>query len=142
MHDLIKNGLVISTHDFGADSPPVLADHKGKWLPRIEVSDPLYVDPETQNLTVNHVLTETESRYEEVATDKTQPELDAIAEQKEDQDDVQSIRVDAQVKALILARPAGIENYINNNVKTLATAKTVLIILAKAISAIGKREFR
>lgn len=71
-----------------------------------------------------------------------QAELDAAIQQQEDSDDEAAIKLDAAVKALILARPAGIENYINTNVTTLATAKTVLIILAKAISAIGKREFR
>ena len=75
-------------------------------------------------------------------TPLSQTEIDARAEQKADQDDAAAIKLDAAVKALILARPAQIENYINTNVKTLATAKTVLIILAKAISALGKTGFR
>ena len=60
----------------------------------------------------------------------------------EDAEDSLVIRGDATVKSLILARPAGIESYINTNVTDLATAKEVLIVLAKAVSALGKQAFR
>lgn len=65
-------------------------------------------------------------------------ELEAI----QDSADAQLIRADSQVKALILASPSGIENYIDTNVTDMGSAKEVLKILAKAISAIGKRQFR
>ena len=59
-----------------------------------------------------------------------------------DRADTEAIKLDPLVKALITATPTGIENYISTNVTDLATAKDVLTILAKAISALGKREFR
>lgn len=66
----------------------------------------------------------------------------AAAVEADDEIDAATIKADANVKALILARPAGIETYIDNNVTDLASAKETLKILAKAISAIGKRQFR
>lgn len=65
-------------------------------------------------------------------------ELEAV----QDETDATTIRADATVRALITGTPAQIENYINTNVTNLATAKEVLIILAKAISAIGKQQFK
>jgi hypothetical protein len=69
---------------------------------------------------------------------RTPEELEAM----QDAEDAVAIKADATVKSLITATPAQIENYITTNVTDLTTAKDVLTILSKAISALGKREFR
>lgn len=66
----------------------------------------------------------------------------AMQELADDTADMDAIKTDAQVRQLITARPQWIENYIDNNVTNLESAKDVLKILVKAISAIGKRQFR
>lgn len=140
MHDLIKDGVVIDRWDFQGETPPVLAAHKGKWLPKIRI-DATW-DENTQDMNVVHTLTATESIYEQVITSKPQAQLDAYTTKLADEDDTVEIKTDNRVKALILATPLQIENYVTNNVTNLASAKTVITILAKAISALGKREFR
>jgi hypothetical protein len=140
MHDLIKDGVVIDRWDFQGETPPVLAAHKGKWLPKIRI-DATW-DENTQDMNVVHTLTATESIYEQVITPKPQAQLDAYTAKLADEDDAVEVKGDTQVKALILATPLQIENYINNNVTDLSSANAVIAILAKAISALGKTEFR
>lgn len=65
-----------------------------------------------------------------------------MQELAEDLADAAAMRTDPTIRQLITARPQGIDNYIDNNVTDLASAKDVLKILAKAVSAIGKRQFR
>jgi hypothetical protein len=73
----------------------------------------------------------------------TQEEIDAQAAlaalDAEIAADTASAKIDPDILALIGARPAGIENYINTNVTDLASAKEVLIILAKVVSVLGRR---
>ncbi|PHS71936.1 MAG: hypothetical protein COB22_05835 [Cycloclasticus sp.] len=71
-----------------------------------------------------------------------QSDIDRRALDEADRQDKEAIKADNAVKALILATPIKIENYISKNVTDLASAKDLLITLAKAVSAIGKREFR
>lgn len=76
----------------------------------------------------------------------TQAELDeqtaAATFDSEIETDREAAKLDAGIQALINARPAAIENYINNNVTDLATAKDVLIILAKMVSVLARREIQ
>lgn len=109
------------------------------WYPVTEVK-PAF-DPSTQKL--EFVGTTWEASTETVtstwqAVPLTQEELEEL----DDLEDEAAIKTDPTVKALILSRPTQIETYIENNVNNLAQAKSVLTILAKAISAIGKRKFR
>ena len=77
-----------------------------------------------------------------VHPDWTPEQLAELQEKADDRQDADQIRAEPTVRSLITARPAQIENYIDNNVTDLASAKAVLKILAKAVSAIGKRQFR
>lgn len=61
---------------------------------------------------------------------------------EQDRQDKQAVVTEPVIKQLITARPAQIDTYIDNNVTDLASAKNVLKILAKAISAIGKEAFK
>lgn len=66
---------------------------------------------------------------------------DEIAEYEFQQDEA-AVKVDAEVLALLKARPAQINNYIENNVTDLDSAKTVLKILARAVSVLANRTLR
>jgi hypothetical protein len=56
--------------------------------------------------------------------------------------DVEQIKVQPALKALLDATPNQIENYIDNNVTDLASAKQVLKILAKGVSMLGRKAVR
>lgn len=75
-YNLIKEGAIARTHDFGDDTPPVLAAHKGKWLPVVEI-DPPY-DPETENRTLSVTIGASDVTHEYIVTPKSQAELDDI----------------------------------------------------------------
>lgn len=76
-------------------------------------------------------------------TPQEKAKLDAeIAQAAEDESDRQGIIGDNAIRALITARPVQINNYIDNNVNNLEQAKTVLKILAKAVSMVVKKQFR
>jgi len=49
---------------------------------------------------------------------------------------------DQQVRNMLKSTPAEIETYIDTNVTDMASAKEVMKVLAKALSALAKREFR
>lgn len=66
---------------------------------------------------------------------------DEIAEYEFQQDEA-AVKVDAEVLALLKARPDQINNYIENNVTDLDSAKTVLKILARAVSVLANRTLR
>lgn len=55
------------------------------------------------------------------------------------QEDTEALKADNQVTALLKARPAQINNYIDANVTNLAEAKAVLKILARAVSVLAQR---
>ena len=74
--------------------------------------------------------------------DKTQAELDAEQQIIDDRDDEIAIKANSALKALLTARPAQIETYIDNNVTDLASARTVLKHLAKAVSILGRQLLR
>ncbi len=78
MHDLIKDGSIIQSRDFGSDTPPVLAGNKGEWFPRVTIGPPY--DPATQNRELVKTVTATESVWTYTVTEKTQGELDAIVD--------------------------------------------------------------
>lgn len=54
-------------------------------------------------------------------------------------EDAAALRSDASVRALLRARHTGIDAYIDGNVTSLAEAKDVLKILAKAVAVLTSR---
>ena len=71
-------------------------------------------------------------------TPEQQAELDARAAKFAA---MTAVKTDPAVRQLVKASPEGIENYINQNVTDLASAKSVLVKLAKAVSVLAQREF-
>jgi len=65
----------------------------------------------------------------------------AIADRLQRESDAALIKQNADVRALINASPAQIETWITNNVTDLPAARTVLIRLTQAVSAIGREAF-
>tara|TARA_R100000951_G_scaffold102031_1_gene93959 strand:+ start:1223 stop:1747 length:525 start_codon:yes stop_codon:yes gene_type:complete len=68
MHDLIKNGKVLQSRDFGSDDAPKLSENKGEWFKRKTIS-PEY-NPETQISTLKTTVTATGATWEYVITDR------------------------------------------------------------------------
>lgn len=81
MHDLIKDNSIVQSREFGSDTPPILSINKGEWLARVTVS-PAY-NATTQNRSLLKTVTATESVWTYTVTAKSQPELDAQAEQED-----------------------------------------------------------
>ena len=57
------------------------------------------------------------------------------------QQDARVVKADPVLMQFLMARPAQIEQYIQNNVTDLASARAVLKTLAKAVALLAKREF-
>ena len=66
-------------------------------------------------------------------------EVARLAKEAEQEEDKNALKTDAEVVALLKARPTAINNYINNNVSNLAEAKNVLKILARAVAVLAQR---
>jgi len=56
--------------------------------------------------------------------------------------DNDAIKNTSAIRALVTARPAQIDNWIDNNVTDINSTKQVLKILAKAVSYFAKKSFR
>jgi hypothetical protein len=76
-----------------------------------------------------------------VVTEKSAEELAAEAKAAAEAADKEALAADAQVRGLLTARPAAINSYIDTNVTSLAQAKEVLKILARAVAVVGARVF-
>lgn len=104
----------------------------------IEQPDPAF-DPVTEYLVPGTpVLVVDEWQVTQAVVAKGQEQLDAEAEEAAQQSDKALLKADPQILALLKARPAAIENYIDNNVNNLAEAKTVLKILAKTCAVLAQ----
>jgi len=90
---------------------------------RLEQGVPVFNDP---NWEVTQIIT--------ALTAQEQTDYATVTARNED---VDLLKADAEVLALLKARPAQINNYIENNVTNLAEAKTVLKILARAVSVLA-----
>lgn len=99
----------------------------------VAMPPPAY-DPAAERL-VEGVPVKAGSAWEQTWTivPLTQQEIDDLA-------DHNSITTDLNIRALLKARPVQIENWIMNNVTDLASARQVLIRLAKFLSLHAKRE--
>jgi hypothetical protein len=67
----------------------------------------------------------------------TQEQQDIRSSNTARQEDLVLLRADAQVAQLLKARPAGINNYIENNVSNMAEAKEVLKIFGRALAVLA-----
>jgi hypothetical protein len=72
-----------------------------------------------------------------VVTAMTQAEIDAAATSTARAEDIATLKADAQVLALLKARPSAINNYIDTNVTDMASAREVLKILARASAVLA-----
>jgi len=115
---------VITLSDWGVVEVTQLADPSfDPATQRIEQGVPVFNDPNWEVI--------------QVITALTQQEQDAIAVRTARQEDIAAMKADAEVLALLKARPSAINNYIDNNVTNLAEAKTVLKILARAVAVLA-----
>ena len=100
--------------------------------PVTQLADPPY-DPATQRLVQGTpVFNDPNWEVTQVVQALTQEEVDDKQTESDLADDLALFSSDPNVKALLGARSAQIENYIDNNVTDLASAKEILKILAKA----------
>lgn len=76
-----------------------------------------------------------------VVTAKTVGQINREAKEAAQAEDKVALALDSQVRNLLTARPAQINNYIETNVTNLAQAKEVLKILARAVAVVGSRVF-
>ena len=74
-YDLIKDNKLIKTKDF-QDQPPTLSSNKGKWLERVNLEAPEYCQY-TQELNLEHQVTETQSIHEYVVYDLPPEDVEA-----------------------------------------------------------------
>lgn len=72
----------------------------------------------------------------------TQAQIDQNAADAAEAEDTAALKADAQVLALLKARPEQINNYIDANVTNLAEAKTVLKILARALAVVAQNTLK
>ena len=99
--------------------PPALDEATQKAV----AADPAYLDPYWVQ------------QWDIVA--KTTAEQDAYASETARQEDIALLKADSQVLALLRARPAGINNYVDNNVTDLDSAKDLLKILSRAVAVLA-----
>ena len=104
----------------------------------VQQDDPLF-DPSTHKLEQG-VPVEVDGSWvvTRVVVPLSQTELD----RRQEAADRETLKADAQVLALLKARPNAINNYINNNVTDLASAKDVLKILARASAVLAQSVIR
>ena len=76
-----------------------------------------------------------------VVTAKTAEQMAQEAKEAAQMEDAAAIKVDTQVKALLTARPAQINAYIDANVTTLAQAKEAMKLLARALAVVAQKTF-
>lgn len=100
-------------------------------------ADPVF-DPATQRLEQG-VPTESGGSWTvtRVVAALTQQEQDDYAAKTERQEDIDAIKADAQVLAVLKSRPDQINTYIENNVNNMDDAKNVLKIYGRALAVLA-----
>jgi hypothetical protein len=123
--------------------PPRSAMSEEQWTSRgaypvVETTRPV-IDEATQRID-GYSITGSGSSWTQVwnVVAKTQEEQDAYAESLEASSARQSMRSDNEVRQLLKATPNQINNFIDNNVTDLDSAKDVLKRLARAVSVLGR----
>lgn len=72
-----------------------------------------------------------------VVTPKTPEEIAEYAKETARKEDIELMKSDPQVLALLKARPDQIDTYVENQVTDLASAKTLLKVLSRASSVLA-----
>ena len=141
-YDLILDTKVLKTKEF-TDTPPNLSPNKGKWLERVEVTTEK--NPANfQKIKINHVITDTQSRHEQVIVDKFQDTEDKTKEAQETEylnqliiDNRLRIQTENReaCKALILSKyPIEIQASMNAGVYSAAAFESYQAFLAACIT--------
>lgn len=145
MYAKVENGSVVK---FPYSFSDLRKDNPGVSFPRVDNIDafaefgvvPVTQQPDPAFNAATHklvqgtpVLSGSDWVVTRVVTPLSANELDAIDLSQ----DAAALKADAQVTALLTARPAQINSYIETNVTNLAQAKDVLKILARAIAVVA-----
>lgn len=149
MYAKVKNGSIdkfpYTASDLRTDNPsvsfprvPTLSDLVGWDVVAVEqLADPTH-DTALENLVQGFpVLNGARWEVTRVVVTKSQEEIDAYAAKATRDADRTALKVDAAVVALLKARPTAINTYIENNVNSLAEAKTVLKIFGRALAVVA-----
>ena len=106
--------------------------------PVTEVAQPP-VDASTQKIT-GFTIEGSGSAWTQswIVETKTQEEQAAYQKDQDYVADRDALKVDAQVRQLLKARPRQLNNYIENNVTDLASAKTILKIYGRALAVLAR----
>ena len=80
-YDLILDTKILKTKEF-TGTPPNLSQNKGKWLERVEVTTEKK-PTNLQKIKINHVITETQSKYEQAIIDKFEDTEDKTKAEQE-----------------------------------------------------------
>lgn len=146
MYAKVENGSVVR---FPYSFTDLRKDNPGVSFPRVDnielfveygvvlvtqQADPVF-NPATHKLVQGTpVLNGTDWVVTKAVTPLTANELKRVAQTE----DAATLKADTQVRNLLTARPAAINNYIETNVTNLAQAKEVLKILARAIAVVAQ----
>jgi len=104
----------------------------------VTVTDEPAYDEATKNITQEgFVLNGDQWETVWVVSDKTPEEVDDYEKEDARKADLALMKADAQVLALLKARPNRINNYIENNVTDLASAKKLLKILSRSVAVLA-----
>jgi hypothetical protein len=108
----------------------------------VEVAPPAY-DEATQNLVLLNPVEAPADTWTQTwtVTAKTTQEQDNYAEQQRRADAIAAIKNDTPVKNLLQATPAEIDTYFVNNVTDLASARTAMNIMARALAVTAQGVF-
>jgi hypothetical protein len=111
-------------------------------FPVVQQPDPVY-DPNTQRL-IDGTPVEVAGVWQVTSVAESLPaeEIARRAAQNQASADKAVLKGDAQVAALLKARPNQIDNYIETNVTNLSSAKDVLKILARAVAVLSESTLR
>lgn len=133
---LVKpDGSIERTHDFGTDTPPVIATHKGRWV----VDVPPVYNPETHRIVPGAVKgSDVEVPYNVLPLPKG--DVDKIKKLKEVRGAADSAKQDAFVAMLVEMQPADLDNYIRANVPD-PKVQDMFIKFGRVLLPLAKREF-
>jgi hypothetical protein len=138
-----EDGEVVPGTGIATSFPPRRAMSEEQWTSRgaypvVETPRPV-IDDATQRID-GYSITGSGATWTQVwnVVAKTQEEQDAYAESLEANSARESIRSDNGVRQLLKTTPNQINNFIDNNVTDLDSAKDVLKRLARAVSVLGR----
>ena len=102
----------------------------------IQLADPAYDETTEYLVQGDPVFNDPNWQVVRVVTAMTQQEIDSFAAKTARQEDIDTLKADPQVLALLKKRPDETDAYIETNVTDLASAKQVLKILARTCAVL------